>query len=134
MSPGARPIDAARPGSLASRTQTFAQSFAFRFSPVAVSRFIVRQEVRRPPHHTPWRWAVQRVFNLAVAQVGGIQPSEDRAAVVRRLINLLEKAHRRGASFVVFPELTLTTFFPRYWHDEAADVDAYFEREMPGPE
>jgi N-carbamoyl-D-amino-acid hydrolase len=77
---------------------------------------------------------VQRVFNLAAAQVGGIQPSEDRAAVVRRLISLLEEAHRRGASFVVFPELTLTTFFPRYWYDEAADVDAHFEREMPGPE
>jgi predicted amidohydrolase len=77
---------------------------------------------------------VQRVFNIAAAQVGGIQPSEDRAAVVRRLIALLEEAHRRGASFVVFPELTLTTFFPRYWHDRAADVDAWFEREMPGPE
>ncbi len=77
---------------------------------------------------------MQRKFNLAVAQVGGIQPDEHREAVVRRLLGLLEEAHRRGASFVVFPELTLTTFFPRYWHDDAADVDAYFEREMPGPE
>jgi N-carbamoyl-D-amino-acid hydrolase len=77
---------------------------------------------------------VQRKFDLAVAQVGGIQPEEDRPAVVRRLISILEKAHRRGASFVVFPELTLTTFFPRYWRDDAADLDAFFEREMPGPE
>jgi predicted amidohydrolase len=53
---------------------------------------------------------------------------------VRRLVSLLEEAHRRGATFVVFPELTLTTFFPRYWHDDAAAVDTYFEREMPGPE
>jgi predicted amidohydrolase len=77
---------------------------------------------------------VQRKFILATAQVGGIQPEEDRAAVVRRLVSLLEEAHRRGATFVVFPELTLTTFFPRYWHDDAAAVDTYFEREMPGPE
>jgi hypothetical protein len=44
---------------------------------------------------------VQRTFNLAVAQVGGIQPREDRTAVVARLVSLLEASHRRGASFVV---------------------------------
>jgi predicted amidohydrolase len=70
-------------------------------------------------------------FNLAVAQVGGIQPTEDRKSVVTRLVGLLEDAHRRGARFVVYPELTLTTFFPRYWHDDATDVDGCFEREMP---
>jgi hypothetical protein len=46
---------------------------------------------------------VQRAFNLAVAQVGGIQPGEDRKVVVARLISLLEASHRRGASFVVYP-------------------------------
>jgi N-carbamoyl-D-amino-acid hydrolase len=75
---------------------------------------------------------VQRTtFHLAVAQVGGIQPSEDRKSVLTRLVAMLEDAHRRGARFVVYPELTLTTFFPRYWHDDSADVDTYFEREMP---
>jgi len=77
---------------------------------------------------------VQRRFNLAVAQVGGIQPEEDRKAVVARLVGLLEDSHRRGASFVVYPELTLTTFFPRYWRDDAEVLDSYFEREMPGAE
>jgi predicted amidohydrolase len=32
---------------------------------------------------------------------------------------------------VVFPELALTTFFPRYWYDEIAEIDAWFERGMP---
>jgi predicted amidohydrolase len=77
---------------------------------------------------------MDRKFNLAVAQVGGIQPSEDRATAVQRLIRLLEQSHHQGATFVVFPELTLTTFFPRYWDDDRAVMDQYFETEMPGAE
>lgn len=77
---------------------------------------------------------MDRKFKLAVAQIGGIQPSEDRAAAVQRLIKLLEQSHHEGATFVVFPELTLTTFFPRYWDDDIAVVDQYFETEMPGVE
>jgi predicted amidohydrolase len=77
---------------------------------------------------------MDRKFDLAVAQVGGIQPSEDRATAVQRLIRLLEQSHHQGASFVVFPELTLTTFFPRYWDDDLAVMDQYFETEMPGAE
>ena len=44
---------------------------------------------------------------------------------------MLQQAAAAGAQFVVFPELTLTTFFPRYWADEVSDMDRYFEREMP---
>ena len=70
-------------------------------------------------------------FGLAVAQVGGIQPSESRSAVVSRLVELMREAKARGASFVVFPELTLTTFFPRYWYDDLAEVERFFETRMP---
>jgi N-carbamoyl-D-amino-acid hydrolase len=35
---------------------------------------------------------------------------------------------------VVFPELALTTFFPRWWMEDQAEIDAFFERDMPGPE
>ena len=35
--------------------------------------------------------------------------------MVRRLIALMHEAKGRGAELVVFPELALTTFFPR-WH------------------
>ncbi len=72
-----------------------------------------------------------RQLSLAVAQVGGIQPGESREDVVVRLLALLEDAAARSARFVVFPELTLTTFFPRYWLQELSEADLYFEREMP---
>ena len=72
-----------------------------------------------------------RKLGLAVAQVGGIQPSETRSAVVRRLEAQMREAKARGASFVVYPELTLTTFFPRYWYDDLDDVEQFFETRMP---
>ena len=56
---------------------------------------------------------LKRPFGLAVAQLGPISLADSRAAVVQRLIALLREAHSRGAKFVVFPELALTTFFPR---------------------
>ncbi len=75
--------------------------------------------------------ASDRRLGLAVAQVGGIDPSENRAQVVHRLIELMKEAKSRGASLVVFPELTLTTFFPRYWFEEDDEVNRFFETEMP---
>ncbi len=73
-------------------------------------------------------------FIVAAAQTGPVARGETRAAVVRRLIALLRAAHARGAAVVAFPELVLTTFFPRYWMEDAREIDAWFEREMPGPE
>src|ERR1700735_4179459 len=75
-----------------------------------------------------------RKLRAAVAQLGPIHLADDRKAVVKRLIALLREAHYCGAKFVVFPELALTTFFPRWWLTDQAEVDKYFEREMPGPE
>lgn len=70
-------------------------------------------------------------LSLAVAQVGGIQPEESREAVVARLTALLDSAAQRSVRFVVFPELTLTTFFPRYWHEDIAEADHFYEASMP---
>ena len=40
-----------------------------------------------------------------------------------------------GAKFVVFPELAFTTFFPRWWMEDQAEVDRkYFEKSMPSAE
>ena len=73
-------------------------------------------------------------LTLAVAQVGGIDIDEDRASVVARLVALLHESKDLGADLVVFPELTLTTFFPRYHRERRADMDLYFERSMPNAE
>ncbi len=77
---------------------------------------------------------LKRPYGIAVAQLGPIHLADSRAAVVKRLIELLREAKGRGAKFVVFPELALTTFFPRYWMTEDEAVERFFERSMPGPE
>lgn len=75
-----------------------------------------------------------RLLTVAAAQVGPIQRAHTRAQVVERLIALMTQAWRRGAELVVFPELTLTTFFPRWFMTDQAEIDQFFEKEMPGPE
>jgi predicted amidohydrolase len=75
-----------------------------------------------------------RHLGLAVAQMGPVHLSDSRAAVVARLVAMMREAHARGARMVVFPELALTTFFPRYWMSEAEAVQRFFETAMPGPE
>ncbi|MGJ4900746.1 N-carbamoyl-D-amino-acid hydrolase [Bradyrhizobium sp. HKCCYLS2058] len=72
-----------------------------------------------------------RIINVAAAQMGPIQRADSREAVVTRMIALLDEAKRRGADLIVYPELALTTFFPRWYMEDQADVDAWFEREMP---
>ena len=57
-----------------------------------------------------------------------------RGDVRQRLLGLLGQAHARGCELVVFPELALTTFFPRWWMEDQREIDAFFEREIPGPE
>ena len=75
-----------------------------------------------------------RVMTVGAAQLGPNSRADDRASVVKRLLALLRQAHAGGARLVVFPELALTTFFPRWYMEDQAEVDAYFEAEMPGPE
>lgn len=75
-----------------------------------------------------------RMITVGAAQLGPIARSETRSQVVKRLLALLAEAHGRGCDLVVFPELALTTFFPRWWMEDQAEIDTFFEREMPGPE
>jgi predicted amidohydrolase len=77
---------------------------------------------------------MSRVIRLAAAQLGPIQRAESRHEVVARLIALLDEAAKANADLVVFPELALTTFFPRWYSEDTALVDSWFETEMPGPE
>jgi len=72
-----------------------------------------------------------RKMGLAVAQMGAVNLADTRAVVVRRLVEMMREAAGRKAEFVVFPELALTTFFPRYWMEDAEAVDRFFEKSMP---
>jgi predicted amidohydrolase len=77
---------------------------------------------------------VGRIVRVAGAQLGAIQRADSRAAVMARLLALLEQAAAAGAKLVVFPELAFTTFFPRWFFERTQELDTYFEREMPGPQ
>ncbi|PYM28472.1 MAG: N-carbamoyl-D-amino-acid hydrolase [Candidatus Rokuibacteriota bacterium] len=73
-----------------------------------------------------------RTITVGGAQLGPIARDESRAAVVMRLIVMLREARARDCDLVVFPELALTTFFPRWFMTLPAEIDAFFESEMPG--
>ena len=72
-----------------------------------------------------------RSLPLAVAQLGPIARDETRESAIKRMIALLRKADDAGSKLIVFPELALTTFFPRWYFEDQADVDAFFETDMP---
>ncbi|WP_094814106.1 N-carbamoyl-D-amino-acid hydrolase [Bordetella genomosp. 12] len=72
-----------------------------------------------------------RKLGIAVAQMGPVHLADDRKAVVARLVEMLKEAAARGARLVVFPELALTTFFPRYWMSEEEAEERFFEHAMP---
>lgn len=72
-----------------------------------------------------------REIVIGGAQMGPIQKADTREEVVDRMIALLQQAKGAGCDLVVFPELCLTTFFPRWYMEDQAEVDQWFEREMP---
>ena len=75
-----------------------------------------------------------RTVVIAAAQMGPVARSESRGAVVRRLLAMMRQAKAMGAGVVAYPEAALTAFFPHWWTEDEAEVDAWFEREMPGPD
>jgi predicted amidohydrolase len=75
-----------------------------------------------------------RFLNLAAGQLGPIARNEPRSSVVKRLIAHLHEAKSRGCELVVFPEMALTTFFPRWYIPDWAEVDRFFEPSMPSTE
>lgn len=77
---------------------------------------------------------MSRKLVVAGAQLGPVSGGESRASAVGRMVELMREARDRGARVVVFPELALTTFFPRWFIEDEGEVDRWFETEMPSPE
>lgn len=75
-----------------------------------------------------------RIITVGAAQLGPIQRSDDRRRVVARMLDLVAQAKGHGCSLIVFPELALTTFFPRWWMTDPAEIDAFFETDLPSSE
>ncbi|MEM9321083.1 MAG: N-carbamoyl-D-amino-acid hydrolase [Pseudomonadota bacterium] len=72
-----------------------------------------------------------REIVIGGAQMGPIQKADSREAVVARMNALLDQAIAAKCDLVVFPELCLTTFFPRWMMEDQAEVDTWFETQMP---
>lgn len=77
---------------------------------------------------------MSRKFIVAGAQLGPIAREEPRSSAVARMIDLMQQAKDRGARLVVFPELALTTFFPRWFMEDRSEINHWFETEMPSKE
>jgi len=77
---------------------------------------------------------MSRILTVAAAQLGPIARAHSRAQVVVRMLSLMEQARGNGVDLIVFPELALTTFFPRWYLEDQAAIDAFFERAMPSDE
>lgn len=76
-----------------------------------------------------------RHLKIAAAQLGPLHLADTRSTATARLVKLLRDAHAMGARYVVFPELAFSTFFPRYWFEDQAEVDRrFYEFTMPSPE
>lgn len=77
---------------------------------------------------------MSRIISVGAAQLGPIQKEHTRASAVERLIVLLRQASSNGCDLVVFPELALTTFFPRWFVDDITEADHWYETSMPSPD
>jgi predicted amidohydrolase len=72
---------------------------------------------------------MSRKITVAAAQVGRIDKNTPRSAVIERLIKLLRQAADQKVKLVLFPEVALTTFFPRYLFASQEELDKFFEHE-----
>lgn len=75
---------------------------------------------------------MSRELTVGVAQLGPVSRHETRSEVVERLFALLHKARDQRVELLVYPELALTTFFPRWWFEDEAELDSFYETEDPG--
>jgi predicted amidohydrolase len=76
-----------------------------------------------------------RSLRVGAAQLGPITRDASRSEVIDRLVTLMRRGSDAGCQLIVFPELALTTFFPRWYLDDVPEeLDSYYEAEMPGPQ
>ena len=69
-----------------------------------------------------------RWLKIGAAQMGPNQDGTPREAIVERMLALLETAARDGVELIVYPEMALTTYFPKRIRQ---DYDQFFETEVP---
>ena len=73
----------------------------------------------------------KRVLTVGAAQMGPVARDESKESAVARMVALMRQAAARSCDLVVFPELALTTFFPRWFIEDQAELDRHYEFTMP---
>lgn len=68
-----------------------------------------------------------RKVTVAAAQIGAINRDTPKSETVPRLLKLLREASQKKVKLVVFPEVALTTFFPRHLFESQEELDKFFE-------
>lgn len=74
---------------------------------------------------------MSRRLTVGAGQMGPIARDESKSEVVDRLMVMLREAGEQGVDLLVYPELAMTTFFPRWFVEDPAEFDHYYHREMP---
>lgn len=69
-----------------------------------------------------------RTLKVAAAQMGPNNEGASREEIVARMLALLEQAIEDGVQLVAYPEMALTTYFPKKIR---TDFDQFFETEVP---
>jgi predicted amidohydrolase len=69
-----------------------------------------------------------RYVKVAAAQMGPNNDGTPREVIVERMMALLEQALREGVELIAYPEMALTTYFPKRVRP---DFDHFFETEVP---
>jgi len=69
-----------------------------------------------------------RVLKVAAAQLGPNNEGASREEIVERMLALLEQAVRDGVQLIAYPEMALTTYFPKRVRP---DFEQFFEHEVP---
>src|SRR6059036_784451 len=69
-----------------------------------------------------------RNVTVAAAQMGPNNEGASREEIVERMLALLEQAKQQGVELIAYPEMALTTYFPKKIRK---DFDQFFETEMP---
>jgi predicted amidohydrolase len=75
-----------------------------------------------------------RILHVAAAQCGPISRRTPRSDLVARRIDEMREAQKLGCRLIVYPECALGAFFPHWYIEDPVELDAWFERDMPGHE
>jgi predicted amidohydrolase len=86
------------------------------------------QRIARARRAAKEKWHMPRHLKIAAAQMGPNNEGTSREEIVERMLGLLAEAAREHVELIVYPEMALTTYFPKKIRQ---DFDQFFETEVP---